>query len=82
MDELWGGRFVSETAVTSRIKQARRALGDDGQSQRMIKTLHGRGYRFVAPLGPHDADAAAAAGRRDRRRPGGRCPCTTRPATA
>ena len=31
MDEVWGGRFVSETAVTSRIKQVRRALGDDGR---------------------------------------------------
>ncbi|MEU4295267.1 alpha/beta fold hydrolase [Kribbella sp. NPDC026596] len=50
MDGIWGGRFVSETAVTSRIKQIRRALGDDGHSQRMIKTLHGRGYRFVAPV--------------------------------
>ncbi len=48
MDGVWGGRFVSETAVTSRIKQVRRALGDDGHSQRMIRTLHGRGYRFVA----------------------------------
>jgi len=54
MDQLWGGRFVSEAAVTSRIKQARRALGDDGQAQRMIKTLHGRGYRFVAPLAQMD----------------------------
>jgi pimeloyl-ACP methyl ester carboxylesterase len=50
MDGIWGGRFVSETAVTSRIKQVRRALGDDGHSQRMIRTLHGRGYRFVAPV--------------------------------
>jgi DNA-binding winged helix-turn-helix (wHTH) protein/dienelactone hydrolase len=50
MDEVWNGRFVSESAVTSRIKQARRALGDDGQSQRMIRTLHGRGYRFVADV--------------------------------
>jgi DNA-binding winged helix-turn-helix (wHTH) protein/pimeloyl-ACP methyl ester carboxylesterase len=50
MDSVWGGRFVSETAVTSRIKQIRRALGDDGQSQRVIRTLHGRGYRFVAPI--------------------------------
>ncbi|MEU4604501.1 alpha/beta fold hydrolase [Kribbella sp. NPDC023972] len=50
MDGVWGGRFVSETAVTSRIKQVRRALGDDGHSQRMIRTLHGRGYRFVAPV--------------------------------
>lgn len=32
MDEVWGGRFVSEAAVTSRIKQVRRALGDDGQA--------------------------------------------------
>jgi DNA-binding winged helix-turn-helix (wHTH) protein/esterase/lipase len=50
MDSVWGGRFVSETAVTSRIKQVRRALGDDGHSQRMIRTVHGRGYRFVAPV--------------------------------
>src|ERR1700755_2649436 len=50
MDSVWGGRFVSETAVTSRIKQVRRALGDDGQSQRVIRTLHGRGYRFVADV--------------------------------
>ena len=50
MDEVWGGRFVSETAVTSRIKQVRRALGDDGQAQRMVRTLHGRGYRFVADV--------------------------------
>lgn len=50
MDGVWGGRFVSETAVTSRIKQVRRALGDDGQTQRLIRTLHGRGYRFVAPV--------------------------------
>ena len=50
MDEVWGGRFVSETAVTSRIKQVRRALGDDGQAQRVVRTLHGRGYRFVAEV--------------------------------
>jgi DNA-binding winged helix-turn-helix (wHTH) protein len=48
MDEVWGGRFVSETAVTSRIKQARRVVGDDGKSQRVIRTVHARGYRFVA----------------------------------
>jgi DNA-binding winged helix-turn-helix (wHTH) protein/pimeloyl-ACP methyl ester carboxylesterase len=50
MDAIWGGRFVTETAVTSRIKQARKALGDDGQSQRLIRTLHGRGYHFVGPV--------------------------------
>ncbi|MFI7063356.1 alpha/beta fold hydrolase [Kribbella sp. NPDC050124] len=58
MDGVWGGRFVSETAVTSRIKQVRRALGDDGHSQRMIRTLHGRGYRFVAPVDASEPRAA------------------------
>lgn len=47
MDTIWGGRFVTEAAVASRIKQVRRALGDDGQSQALIRTLHGRGYRYV-----------------------------------
>jgi pimeloyl-ACP methyl ester carboxylesterase len=50
MDEVWGGRFVSETAVTSRIKQVRRALGDDGQAQRLLRTVHGRGYRFTGSV--------------------------------
>jgi DNA-binding winged helix-turn-helix (wHTH) protein len=50
MDAVWGGRFVGESAVTSRIKQARRAVGDDGQAQRVIQTVHGRGYRFIADV--------------------------------
>ena len=48
LDEVWGDRFVSESALTSRIKAARRAIGDDGTAQRVIRTVHGRGYRFVA----------------------------------
>ena len=48
MDNIWGGRFVSETAVTSRIKQARQAIGDNGRAQRLIRTVHGRGFQFVA----------------------------------
>ncbi|HEY6741876.1 MAG TPA: alpha/beta fold hydrolase [Lapillicoccus sp.] len=49
MDNVWGGRFVSEAAVTSRIKQARQAIGDNGHAQRLIRTVHGHGYRFVGP---------------------------------
>jgi pimeloyl-ACP methyl ester carboxylesterase len=62
MDTIWGGRFVSETAVTSRIKQVRRALGDDGSAQRLIKTVHGRGYRFVGNV----SDAPGSAARPER----------------
>jgi predicted ATPase/DNA-binding winged helix-turn-helix (wHTH) protein len=50
LDAVWGDRFVSESALTSRIKDARRAVGDDGQSQRAIKTVHARGYQFVAEV--------------------------------
>src|SRR6266511_5633316 len=50
LDTIWGDRFVSESALTTRIRQARQAVGDDGQAQRVIKTVHGRGYRFVASV--------------------------------
>jgi DNA-binding winged helix-turn-helix (wHTH) protein/pimeloyl-ACP methyl ester carboxylesterase len=62
MDAIWGGRFVTETAVTSRIKQVRRAVGDDGQSQRVIQTVHGRGYRFVAPVRAGTAETESPVG--------------------
>lgn len=51
LDAVWGDRFVSESALTSRVKAARRAVGDDGQAQRVIKTVHARGYQFVAEVG-------------------------------
>ena len=47
LDNVWGDRFVSESALTSRIKAARRLLGDDGKSQSVIRTADGRGYRFA-----------------------------------
>lgn len=50
LDAVWGDRFVSESALTSRIKAARRAVGDDGTAQRVIRTVHGRGYQLVAPV--------------------------------
>ena len=46
LDEVWGDRFVSESALTSRIKAARQAVGDDGTAQQVIRTVHGRGYQL------------------------------------
>lgn len=60
LDTVWGNRFVSESALTSRIKAARQAIGDDGRSQRLIRTARGRGYHFVAQVGETaQADSAA-----------------------
>jgi DNA-binding winged helix-turn-helix (wHTH) protein/tetratricopeptide (TPR) repeat protein len=50
MDQVWHDRFISDSAITSRIKAARRATGDDGERQTVIRTVHGRGYRFVAEV--------------------------------
>ena len=48
LDEIWGDRFVSPSALNSRIKSARAATGDDGKRQEVIRTVHGRGFMFVA----------------------------------
>jgi TolB-like protein/Tfp pilus assembly protein PilF len=47
IDEVWGGRIVSDAAIASRIRDVRRALDDDGKEQRWIRTIRGRGFRFV-----------------------------------
>ena len=65
-EKLWEGRIVSDSALTSRIKSARRALGDDGRTQAIIKTVHGQGLRFVAEVRVQPAAAIvipAASGR-------------------
>ena len=48
--QLWSQQFVSEAALTYCIAEARKAVGDNGRAQRVIKTVHGRGYRFIAPV--------------------------------
>jgi len=50
LDGVWGHRFVSEANLTTRIKEIRRAVGDDGTHQHTIKNIRGRGYRFVADV--------------------------------
>jgi len=51
-EKVWHGRVVSEAALSSRIKTARKALGDNGREQRVIRTIHKKGFRFVAELAP------------------------------
>lgn len=48
LEKLWPDRVVSDATLTSRLKAARKAVGDDGKAQNVIRTIHGRGYRFVA----------------------------------
>jgi TolB-like protein/Tfp pilus assembly protein PilF len=50
LQEVWGGRIVSETALTTRINAVRRALGDDGTAQRLVRTFIRRGIRFIGEV--------------------------------
>jgi predicted ATPase/DNA-binding winged helix-turn-helix (wHTH) protein len=59
LERVWGDQFVSEYALTTRIKEIRRALGDDGTRQAIIRNVRGRGYRFVAPLAEPEEDEPA-----------------------
>jgi TolB-like protein len=56
---IWGGRAVSDSAISSRIKSARQVLGDDGEAQRLIRTVHGRGFRFVGDVTASEAEISS-----------------------
>jgi pimeloyl-ACP methyl ester carboxylesterase/DNA-binding winged helix-turn-helix (wHTH) protein len=58
---VWGGRIVSESTLTSRINAARRAVGDSGAEQSLIKTIARKGVRFVGQVEEGDAAAPAVA---------------------
>jgi TolB-like protein len=68
LQAIWDGRLVSESALTTRINAARRAIGDDGTAQRLIRTFTRKGFRFVGEVTeipesaePHDDDAPSRA---------------------
>ena len=46
--QVWGDRAISDSALNSRINAARTAIGDDGKTQRSIRTIPRKGFRFVA----------------------------------
>jgi DNA-binding winged helix-turn-helix (wHTH) protein/pimeloyl-ACP methyl ester carboxylesterase len=64
LDAVWGDRYVSDSALTSRVKMLRRAVGDDGTQQRVIATVHGIGYRFVAEVAVTEPRPTAVAAER------------------
>ncbi|HUT49864.1 MAG TPA: winged helix-turn-helix domain-containing tetratricopeptide repeat protein [Alphaproteobacteria bacterium] len=58
VEEIWGGRIVSEATISTCLKAARQAVGDDGRTQRFIKTVHGRGFRVVGAVSSGDEAAS------------------------
>ena len=84
---VWGGRIVSDSTLTTRINAARRAVGDSGEKQKLIRTIARKGLRFVGavhiqPEGVEPAPAAARTGEDIREPTRSPLPLPDRPAIA
>ena len=64
ISSIWSGRIVSDSTIASRINAARKAVGDSGEDQRLIRTIARKGIRFVGAVRtrPEDDKPAHAAG--------------------
>ena len=60
IERVWDGRAVSDAALNSRINAARRAIGDSGEKQAIIRTVQRRGFLFAAEVRTGASGAAAA----------------------
>jgi TolB-like protein len=60
IDSVWGGRIVSDSALTSRLNAARKAVNDSGAEQRVIRTVQRRGVRFIGEVSENSEPAAEA----------------------
>ncbi|WMW03748.1 winged helix-turn-helix domain-containing protein [Pseudomonas entomophila] len=50
LDAVWSGRIVSESTITSHVNAVRRAIGDSGSQQRLLRTVARKGYRFIGDI--------------------------------
>jgi len=56
LENLWKGKVVTDSALGTRLRDARKAVGDSGNRQEVIKTIHGRGYQFVGVVTKIDGE--------------------------
>ena len=62
LEALWPGRIIHDNVLSNDIKLARAALGDDGEQQKFIKTIRGRGYQFVGEVEQVETNENTTAG--------------------
>lgn len=68
VEAVWGGRIVSESAISARIAAARRAVGCDGKTQSVIRTVARRGLQMVAEVSAESAQVEAPRGKAEDQR--------------
>ena len=57
LEQVWHGRIISETTLSSRIKSVRQLIGDTGDSQSLVRTVRNRGFQFVGEVSTRLSDA-------------------------
>jgi TolB-like protein/Flp pilus assembly protein TadD len=62
-EAVWDGRVVSESTLTTHINAVRKAVGDSGEDQSLIRTMPRKGFRFVGEV--RETKVAAASSRED-----------------
>ena len=77
-----GGRIVTDSTLTSRINAARRAIGDSGEAQKLIRTIARKGLRFVGAVATDAVPSGDAAAEKARDQPRSGLPLPDRPAIA
>ncbi|HWW61364.1 MAG TPA: winged helix-turn-helix domain-containing protein, partial [Thermoanaerobaculia bacterium] len=65
LEEVWADVFTTDGVLKKAVSQIRRVLGDDADRSRFIATYHGRGYRFIAPVGRAASSRPPASPRRE-----------------
>src|SRR5262245_29040733 len=69
LNAVWGGRIVSESTLTSHINAVRKAIGDNGEQQRLIRTVPRKGFRFVGDVREAPSPAGLSALQAESARP-------------
>ena len=59
LEAVWSGRIVAESTLTSHINAVRKAIGDSGEAQRLVRTITRKGFRFVGEIKEASADRAS-----------------------
>ena len=58
--QVWPNQFISDATLGSTVRAVRQAIGDTGEAHQLIRTVHGYGYRCLAPVTVRTAPQAAA----------------------
>ena len=69
LDTIWAGRIVSESTLTSHINAVRKAIGDTGEDQRLLRTISRKGFRFVGDVKDAQPSAASVSAKSERAEP-------------